>query len=99
MVVFAGWVNREQQAAIECFQAENKVLRSQLNGRRLRFSDEEMRNLAVKGRVLSRNLLYELACIVRPGRFWRGTGDWLLRSGRIAVERRADRRLESTFVR
>ncbi len=66
MVVFAGWVNREQQAAIECFQAENKVLRSQLKGRRLRFSDEERRNLAVKGRVLGRKLLYELACIVSP---------------------------------
>ena len=48
MVVFAGWVNREQQAAIEYLHAENKVLRSQLKGRRLGFSDEERRNLAVK---------------------------------------------------
>jgi hypothetical protein len=30
MVVFAGWANREQQAAIEYLQAENKVLRSQI---------------------------------------------------------------------
>ncbi len=65
MVVFAGWVNREQQAAIEYLQAENKVLRSQIKGR-LRFSDDERRNLAVKGRVLGRKLLTELACIVSP---------------------------------
>lgn len=65
MVIFAGWVNREQQAAIEYLQAENKVLCSQIKGR-LRFSDEERRNLAVKGRVLGRKLLTELACIVSP---------------------------------
>jgi len=43
----------------------NKALRSQIKGR-LRFSDEERRNLAVKGRVLGRKLLTELACIVSP---------------------------------
>jgi hypothetical protein len=33
MVIFAGWVNRQQQAVIEYLQAENEVLKSQLKGR------------------------------------------------------------------
>lgn len=41
MVTFAGWVSRQQQAVIEYLQAENEVLKSQLNGRRLRLSDDE----------------------------------------------------------
>ncbi|MES2693679.1 MAG: integrase core domain-containing protein [Verrucomicrobiota bacterium] len=66
MMVFAGWVNREQQAAIEYLQAENEVLRSQLRGRRLRFTDDERQKLAVKGKALGRKLLSEVACIVSP---------------------------------
>lgn len=41
------------------------MLRSQIKGR-LRFSDEDTRNLAVRGRGLGRKLLTELACIVSP---------------------------------
>ncbi len=33
MVILSGWVNRQQQAAIEYLQAENEVLESQLKGR------------------------------------------------------------------
>lgn len=66
MVVFAGWVNRQQQAAIEYLQAENEVLKSQLKGRRLRLTDDERRRLAVKGKALGRKLLSEMACIVTP---------------------------------
>ena len=43
MVVFADWVNRQQQAVIEYLQAENEVLKSQLKGRRLRLTDDETR--------------------------------------------------------
>jgi transposase InsO family protein len=66
MMVFAGWVNRQQQAAIEYLQAENEVLKSQLRGRRLRLTDDKRRNLAVKGKALGRKLLSEVACIVSP---------------------------------
>ena len=66
IMVFAGWLNRQQQAVIEYLQTENEILKSQLMGRRLRLTDEQRRRLAVKGRVLGRKLLAEVACIVTP---------------------------------
>jgi putative transposase len=66
MVLFAGWMNRQQQAVIDYLKAENEILKSQLNGRRPRLTDEERRRLAEKGRALGRKLLAEVACIVTP---------------------------------
>ena len=43
---------------------ENKVLKARLRGRKLRFTDDERRRLAVKGKALSRKLLAEVAGIV-----------------------------------
>ena len=59
VVVFAGWLNRQQQAVIEYLKTENEILKSQLMGRRLRLTDEQRRRLAVKGRALGRKLLAE----------------------------------------
>ena len=42
------------------------MLREQMGGRRLRFTDEQRRRLAVKGRVLGRRVLHELAGLVTP---------------------------------
>ena len=65
MVLFAGWLNRQQHAAIEYLRAENEILKSQLKNRRLRLTDEE-RRLAMKGRALGRKLLAECANFVTP---------------------------------
>jgi len=43
----AGWVNRGQQRVIEYLVEENRVLREQLGGRRLRLTDEQRRRRAV----------------------------------------------------
>ena len=32
MVVFAGWLNRQQQAAIDYLKTENEILKSQMRG-------------------------------------------------------------------
>ena len=46
MLIFAGWVNRSQQDVIDYLQEEeaqlpsDRVLRSQLPGKRLRFTDQ-----------------------------------------------------------
>jgi hypothetical protein len=64
--VFAGWVNRKQISLIDYLLAENRVLREQLGGRRVRLSDDQRRRLAVKGRALGRKLLAEYASIVTP---------------------------------
>ena len=66
LLVFAGWVNREQQAAIDYLREENAVLREQLGGRHIRFTDAQRRRLAVRGRALSRKLLGSVAGIVTP---------------------------------
>jgi len=50
MLIFAGWVNRTQQDVIEYLQEENRVLREQLGGKRLRFTDAQRRRLATKAK-------------------------------------------------
>jgi transposase InsO family protein len=62
----AGWMNQQQQRATEYLREENRVLRAQLGGRRLRFTDDQRRSLAVKARMLGRKLLVETATIVTP---------------------------------
>ncbi len=51
LVALSGWINRQQQAAIEYLQEENGVLREQFGGKRLRFTDAQRRRLAAKGAV------------------------------------------------
>jgi len=54
LVTLAGWVNRQQQQVIEYLLEENRVLKEQGRGRRLRLTDDQGRRLAAKGRRLSR---------------------------------------------
>jgi hypothetical protein len=42
----AGWIQRHQQQVITYLQEENRVLKAQLGGRRLRLTDTERRRLA-----------------------------------------------------
>ncbi len=55
MLIFAGWVNRSQQDAIEYLQDENRVLREQLGGKRLLFTDGQRRRLAAKAKAIGRS--------------------------------------------
>src|SRR5262245_49226416 len=66
LVTLAGWVNRHRQHLIEYRMAENRVLKGQLKGRRLRLTDDEHRRLAAKGRRLGRRLLRQVTSIVTP---------------------------------
>jgi hypothetical protein len=65
-ILFAGWINRQQQAAIDHLIEENRVLRQQLGTRRLRFIDAQRRRLAERGKVLGRAASAELNTIVTP---------------------------------
>ncbi len=62
----AGWVNRHQQHAVEYLVEENRVLKEQLSGRRLRLNDSQRRRLAAKGQRLGRRALTAVATIVTP---------------------------------
>ena len=66
LVALAGWVNEEQHAVIEYLKEENRVLREQLGRRRLRFTEDQRRRLAAKGKALGRRALLELGTIVTP---------------------------------
>jgi putative transposase len=64
--VLAGWANQQQQLAIEYLREENQVLREQLAGKRVRYTDNQRRRLAEKAKGLGRRALEEIATLVRP---------------------------------
>lgn len=66
LVTLAGWVNRHQQHVIEYLVEENRVLKEQVKGRRLRLTDDQRRRLAAKGRRLGRRVLRQVATLVTP---------------------------------
>jgi len=66
LFALAGWMNRQQQAAIEYLREENRVLREQLGGKRLQFTDDQRRRLAAKAKALGRKALDELATLAAP---------------------------------
>ena len=82
VLAVVGWNGRRQQRVIEYLLEENRVLREQLGGRRVRLTDGQRRRLAVRGRLLGRKLLGEVACIVTP--------DTILRWYRRLVARKYD---------
>jgi hypothetical protein len=82
MLIFAGWVNRPQQDVIEYLQEENRALREQLGGRRLRFTDQQRRRLAVKAKQVDRRGLFQIGTLVTP--------DTLLRWHRQLIARKYD---------
>jgi hypothetical protein len=65
-LLFAGWVNRQQQAVIDYLLEENRVLRAAQGSRRLRLTDDQRRRLAVKGKILGRRRLASIAGFVTP---------------------------------
>src|SRR3954464_6039785 len=66
VIVVAGWMNQRQQNVIEYLREENRVLREQLGERRLRFTDDQRRRLAVRAKGLGRKLLAQVATLVTP---------------------------------
>ena len=51
--MLAGWINRHQQAVIAYQREEIKVLREMLGGKRLRFTDQHRRHLALRAQALN----------------------------------------------
>jgi hypothetical protein len=63
LIALSGWMNGRQLLLIDYLQEENRVLREQLGGKRLRFTDDQRRRLAAKAKELGRKLLVELGTI------------------------------------
>src|ERR671933_2757760 len=66
IAMVAGWLQRHQQQVITYLLAENRVLKAQLGGRRLRLTDTERRRLAALAYPLGRKRLKEMATLVTP---------------------------------
>jgi len=66
LIAVAGWMNQRQLQVIDYLREENRVLREQLGGRRVRLNDDQRRRLAAKAKGLGRKLLAEAATIVTP---------------------------------
>jgi hypothetical protein len=59
--VLAGWVNSRQQAVIDYLRTENQVLKEKLGKKRILLDDDQRRRLAVRGKVLGRKALEQIA--------------------------------------
>ena len=54
VIALAGWLNRHRQAVIDYIIEENRVLKEQIEGQRLRFTDEQRERLAASYLLSSR---------------------------------------------
>jgi hypothetical protein len=67
LIAVAGWMNQRQVQMIDYVRGENRVLREQLGGHRIRLNDDQRRRLAAKAKGLGRKLLAQVATIFTPG--------------------------------
>src|ERR671935_134231 len=66
IAMVAGWLQRHQQQVITYLIEENRVLKAQLGGRRLRLTDTDRRRLATLAHPLGRARLKAVATIATP---------------------------------
>jgi hypothetical protein len=66
LLLFAGWVNRRQLAVIDYLKEENRILCVQMQGRRLQFTDDQRRRLAIRGKALGRRMLQDVTRLLTP---------------------------------
>ena len=81
-LILAGWINRQQQEAINHLRIENQILKEKLGKKRILLNDDQRRRLAVSGKVLGRKLLEEVGTLFTP--------DTILRWHRILVAKKWD---------
>ena len=84
LMVVSGWVHRRQLIVIEFLQAENRLLKERLRGKRIRFTDAERALLARKAKAVGRKALLELDTLVSPDTLMRWHRRLVGRSGTSA---------------
>ena len=80
LLTVTSWLDRREREVLAYLIEENRVLRKQVGGRRLRLTDGDRRKLAARAHRLGRQMLRELATIVTP--------DTLLRWHRQLIARK-----------
>ncbi len=82
VLAIAGWMNRQQQEAIEYLRTENSILREKLGQKRIRLNDSQRARLGEAAAKLGRAILAQLGTLFSP--------DTLLRWHRWFVARKYD---------
>lgn len=88
LIALAGWMNREFEAALEFQRSEIQVLLELVGKKRLLLNDDQRRRLAVKGKLLGRKALSELATIVTPDTILRWHRELIAEKWNYAERRR-----------
>jgi hypothetical protein len=60
LLTITGWLDRREREALAYLIEENRLLRRQVGGRRLRFTDDDRRRLAIRAQRLGRKALREV---------------------------------------
>jgi hypothetical protein len=68
LMVVSGWVHPHQLTVMEFLQAENRLLKSKLGGKRSRFIDAERALLARKAKAVGRKALLKLDRVTRESK-------------------------------
>ena len=66
LVILAGWINQRRERIVEFQRTEIEVLKDKLGKKRIILNDDQRRRLAVKGKVLGREVLEEIGCLFTP---------------------------------
>lgn len=62
----AGWSNQKQGFVIEYLLEENRILRSKIKTKRIRFNDQERKRLAIRAKRIGKRKLKEVAHLASP---------------------------------
>src|SRR5215831_14953118 len=87
LVVLIAWLDRQEREALAYLIEENRLLRRQLGGRRLRLTDDDRRRLAVRAYRLGRQALRDIATIVTPDTLMRWHRQLVTRKWTCATSR------------
>jgi DNA-binding transcriptional LysR family regulator len=90
-MMVSGWIHGHQLLVIELLQAENRLLKERLRGKRIRFTDLERALLARKAKAVARKALLELDTIVSPDTLLRWHRRWVAQKWNFAKRRGAGR--------
>ena len=66
LLTVTSWLDRREREVVAYLIEENRVLRRQVGGRRLRLTDDDRRKLVARAYRLGRQALREVASIVTP---------------------------------
>jgi putative transposase len=70
LTMLTGWINRQQQEAINFLMEENKILKHELlnatGKKRIILNDKQRRRVAILAKRVGRKMLFEISCVFSP---------------------------------